>query len=186
MASKTFIELQILKKALSDPLEKPSSWKKPFLILIGILLIVLVFTYLTPELIPYLQGQLATQDVQSDYTLTLKTGERIALDPTVYEKLRSLYIMNETHEFKACLEGEKVGGNYLVHAVKLPPVYSESVYHVTSELCDAETIIDLHSHPPNHCIVSEQDEKSIAYFKTLNPDALGAVMCGETRFGVYG
>ena len=186
MTSKTFIHLQLLQKALREPEEEPSAWRKPFLILIGIVLIILIFTYLTPELLPYLQGRLATQTVQSDYTLNFKSGEHIVFDTAVYEQLHSLYITSETHEFKACLEGRKIAENYLVHGIKLPNVYSESVYHVTAELCDAETIIDLHSHPPEHCIVSEQDEQSMDYFKTIRPDAIGVVMCGENRFGIYG
>ncbi|MEK6963784.1 MAG: hypothetical protein AABX70_05115, partial [Nanoarchaeota archaeon] len=165
MNSKHFIHLKILHQALQEAEEKPHPWKKPFLVFIGIILIVLIFTYLTPELLPYLQGRLATHEVQSDYTINLKNGERIIFNMAVYEQLRSLYLTTQTHEFKACLEGEKIGLNYVVHSLQMPKVYSESVYHVTSELCDANTIIDLHSHPPEHCIVSEQDEKSIAYFK---------------------
>ncbi len=186
MSSKKFIHLKLLHSALQAPEEKPNRWKKPFLILIGIVLIILIFTYLTPELPFYLQGRLATHEVQSDSTINLPNGERIVFNAAVYEQLRSMYRAFETHEFKACLEGKKIGNTYVVHELNLPKTYSESVYHVTSELCDNETIIDLHSHPPDHCIISEQDEKSQAYFKTINPEALGAVMCSETRFGFYG
>ncbi len=185
MNSKPFIHRKILHEALRELEEQPSPWKKPFLVLIGIVLIVLIFTYLTPELPFYLQGRLATQEIQKDGTINLPNG-RVVFNSTVYEQLRNLYTTTQTHEFKACLEGEKVGQNYIVHALKQPAIYSESVYHVTSELCDSNTIIDLHSHPPEHCVVSEQDQKSQAYFKTINPDAIGAVMCGEARFGFYG
>lgn len=182
------IERQILEKALAEKEETENKWKKPLVIVIGVFLLILILGYfaLGPEFYAYVEGRIATQEIGQDSSLMLKNEKRVVFHAETYELLKRLYAATQTHEFKACLEGYKEGTNYYVTGMYIPKTYSESVYHVTAELCNASTIVSLHSHPPDHCLFSDADKQSHEYFRQINREGLSGMMCGEKRFGLYG
>ncbi|HLD05046.1 MAG TPA: hypothetical protein VJG90_04990 [Candidatus Nanoarchaeia archaeon] len=173
---------EILEKALRDPVPKP--WRKPIIIFVSIFLIILLFNYLLPELFLYLNGRINTQ-TPNGYEITWNQ-KRIVFNSEVYNQLKGMYRTLQTREYKACLLGKQEGSAYYLQEIYWPETYSDSVYHVTAAPCPPETLVSLHSHPPEHCVVSEQDLKSHAAFQENNPTGISAIQCGEERFGFYG
>jgi proteasome lid subunit RPN8/RPN11 len=188
MTDKDKIHREILQEALNDKEEKkPSKFSKYSMIIITIVLIIVTITYLVGfHGIEFIMGRLASNTIEEDFTVNINDDQKVIMERHVYELLRYIFLENQRQEFKVCLVGEKVGDDYIVSALYSPKTYHSYVYGVTSEACSPETIIPLHSHPPDRCLFSEQDIESYEKFKEQNPDAIMGLMCDVNRFSFYG
>jgi len=162
--------------------------KRAFIVFLALFLIFLLFSYLVPgaHTLRVFEGLLASSSLNDDFSVDLSDGGRVVLEQKVYSELKDLYFENQKNEFKVCLEGEKQGNEYFVSGLVVPETYLKTFSSVSSQICSAETIIPLHSHPYRDCVFSEQDIKSYAAFRSLNPDAIMGLMCEIDRFAFYG
>lgn len=178
------IHQEILRDALQD---KSRPRGNPLVIVIIALLtiigIILAFSG-GGRLMVFFQGRIASSTV-NDLTLFTKQGDIIILGD-VHKELKHQFNIQQAHEWAACLFGDRSNNTIIITGVYLPRIYDQTVFSVRSEICPKNTIIMLHSHPPGHCTFSEQDILAYEQFRTLNPQALTAIMCGEDRFTVYG
>ncbi len=160
--------------------------RRVFITTLALILLVMILTYfLGFEVYPYLRGKAVSERINEDYEVLLKNGGRIIFNPDVYAQLKSLYLGQQQHEIKVCLEGEKRGDNYYINSLRVPEISSQSVVHVSAELCDKKTIIPLHSHPYKSCLFSEQDINSYEAVKRINPNAIIGLMCEIDGFSFY-
>ncbi len=162
--------------------------KRTYIIIIALFLIVLLIvnTNAGYHLISLFNGKIISSTLQEDYSFDLKFGGKVFFKENIYEILREIYIKNQKAEFKACLTGYKEDNNYIVTGLYTPKIYAQDVFSVTSQICNNETIISLHSHPPFRCIFSEQDITSYNRFKQINEDAIIALMCDVDRLSFFG
>jgi len=153
--------------------------------IIGLFLLLLMISYFTfgGFLQPILESYFISYPVENDMVF-LQDGSRIVFAEGVYDELKEIWFSEQTHEFKACLLGEKKGA-YYVTGIERPEIYSQSFGHVSSDWCGEETLITLHSHPKLWCRFSDQDIMSYKVFLGVNPDALLGLMCDTNRFNFY-
>jgi hypothetical protein len=107
-------------------------------------------------------------------------------EPTIYDRLKQYYNENQKSEIKLCMTGVITGNKYYITGMYSPVTYKKDVFSVTSQMCNADTVIDLHTHPYLHCIFSNQDITSYTSYHKYNPGAIMALMCEEDRFSLYG
>jgi hypothetical protein len=165
---------------ISEPKEESELQKKIRKITktaISVLLIVLMLSFIIPQEVV---SSLIESNKIENYQINLKT-KTIYFTHDAYEKLKQYYFYNQLTEFKVCLTGEINGTNYFVTSFYSPTTFFKTPTSVSSELCNNETIIALHTHPYRNCIMSEQD---ILTYKKYEK-ALGAVMCDTERFTFY-
>ena len=167
--------------------EKPSEIKKVFIALIAVFLIFLFFSYiiLGVDVISIFEGRLVSYKVENSQ-IKLKNGGGVVFGEGVYEGLRELYDLNQAHEVSACIRGYKADKSYFADSFYIPNISKQTVFEVDSEMCDAKTIIALHTHPYKRCIFSGQDINYYNYFRNINPDGIISLMCERDRFSFYG
>ena len=173
-------EIEIIKE------EKPNLFKKIFIIILGIFLIILAITYLSSNSLVnnILIGLIQSNKVENSIVNINSTNKLIFLNDS-YEKLLKIYDNNSEREFKTCFKGKIDKGDYIIKEIYIPKTYSQTSNEVVSEFCSNDTIVDMHSHPLKHCIPSEQDFKSFKLFKEKSNNAIMAVMCERERFNFY-
>ncbi len=130
----------------------------------------------TPRVLSMIPGLLASEtleanQIQTDYGI-------ITFDEDILASLIGLYHANEK-EFKACLLGHVDEEGYIINELFLPKIYEQDYDHVVSAGCPNETLLDLHSHPQQHCTFSAQDRNS---FNPEDANTLLTVMCNDQRF----
>jgi len=156
-----------------------------FIIALVLIILLLVNTNMGYHLISLASGRIVSSDF-NDYTFALKHGGTVHFDILTWDALSRLYDANQQHEFKACLIGYRSDNDYYITGMYEPTIYAQDVYSVTSQVCDNNTIVSLHSHPPLHCIFSDQDVRSYEIFRQINPDGIIGLMCKEDRITFYG
>ncbi len=165
-----------------EELEGPiveSSWRKPLLLLIGVLLAVLIVSLSFSD---SLQGIIHSKTARN-YQLTFPTAT-ILFEGDTLELLQDEFIAHEDREIKACLFGRQEGSDYIISNVEFPEVIRANVIHVVSVPCPVNTLIDLHGHPINKCLASEQDIETYSEMKTENPSLRMMIMCSSDRFAI--
>ncbi|MBN2368740.1 hypothetical protein JXC34_06985 [Candidatus Woesearchaeota archaeon] len=163
-------------------------FKRAYIILLALFLVMLLLvnTNTGYHLLSVISGKIASSTLNENYEFELRGGIKVIFQKEIFEELRTLYQNNQKNEFKVCLTGNKQNSDYVVEGAYVPEIYKQDVYSVTSQICNNETIISLHSHPPMRCIFSEQDLKSYESFRRINPDGIIALMCGEERMNFFG
>lgn len=157
--------------------EKPSLFKKIFVVIIAVFLLVLMLSYFTLfNIHDILEGLVGSHKIQDDKIYF--SNKTISFENNTYNKLLEIYDKNPDKEFKVCLTG-KYDINYFVYDLYIPETYEQQPSEVISETCDS--IISLHSHPRLFCIPSQQDFKT---FKQEKSDLM-LVMCEKDRFTIY-
>ncbi|PLW80542.1 hypothetical protein C0585_02020 [Candidatus Woesearchaeota archaeon] len=151
--------------------------------IMGIILVLLAFTFLLP--LDRIGSIVESKKIDSSYLIDLDNGKKILFDQEIYEVLRDNFISSNT-EFKVCLKGEKTGSTYHVEDLYYPRIIEATYNHVTSEFCDRDTLISMHSHPSTFCIFSRQDIYSYTLLSKLNPDSFIGLICDIDRFNFYG
>lgn len=162
--------------------------KKTYIIILAIILLLLFVINSAPgyHVISVLSGKIVSSTLNEDYTFDLKYGGKVLFEKGVFERLRQIYLANQKHEFKVCLQGYKENKNYFANDIYIPRIYKQDVFSVSSQLCDKDTIISLHSHPPLRCIFSQQDIRSFESFRRINPDGIIGLMCNKERLSFFG
>jgi hypothetical protein len=178
-------DIEDIEEKEDSPLKK--FLKRGFIVFILVFMASLFIINSAPgyHVISVLSGRVVSSTLEQDYTFALRDGS-VVFEREVYEELRQMYWDNQRHEFKVCLTGEKADNDYLVQGMYIPVIISQDVYSVTAQLCNKETIISLHSHPPMRCIFSEQDIRYFNVFRDVNPEGIIGLMCGEERLTFYG
>lgn len=157
--------------------EKSSLFKKIFVIIIAIFLLVLMLSYFTLfNIQDILEGLVGSHKIQDDKIYF--SSKTISFENDTYNRLLEIYDKNPDKEFKVCLTG-KYDTNYFVYDLYVPTTYEQQPSEVVSDTCDS--IISLHSHPKMFCIPSQQDFKT---FKQEKSDLM-LVMCEKDRFTIY-
>ncbi|MEK6835527.1 MAG: hypothetical protein AABX55_00705 [Nanoarchaeota archaeon] len=166
--------------------EKPKIFKKIFLIIIGVFLIILIVTYLlTNPIIRSIFVGLVESSKIKDNIVGIDFKNKLIFQNNTYDGLLNIYDNNPGLEFKVCLNGYIENGNYLINEVYIPETYLQTHNKVIAEPCPNDSLVDMHSHPLKHCLPSEQDFKSFKSFKERNDNAIMAVMCERGRFNFY-
>ncbi len=160
----------------NDYEEKPS--KKPALWIFIFLIALIGLFGLVHFLDNFIVSEIVEDQVVSfrDLTIVFQKGS--------LKKFQKEYLSNQHREIKACLSGKKIASTYYIDKVYFPKLLSSSVMHVEAYACSEDTLIDLHSHPVNKCIASEQDIKVLNKLKKNNPDFIMLIMCGKERFAL--
>ena len=160
---------------------KEPKWKKPLTMIIAIFLLFLILGYYlvyTDALIGIIKSKTLQETTlqANDITITFKENS--------LKVLQEEYVKNEHREIKACLYGEANGKEYKINKIEFPKILSASVIHISTPGCPADAIIDLHSHPINRCVPSQQDINNFARNKQTNPELIMMIMCWKNRFSV--
>ena len=168
-----------------EELEEDSKLKKFVVLLIGIFLLFLMFSFaiVTYPIGNILQGKIESNPLR-DNVIELDEFSIIFEDKTLKE-LQKIYFDNPRVEFSSCLSGYKNFDNYIIGSLYTPEIFSQSYNHVNFNPCSEDTLIILHSHPYKSCIASTTDIRSLERTKELNPDVLMVIMCEPARFSVY-
>ncbi|MBM3200395.1 hypothetical protein FJZ53_05640 [Candidatus Woesearchaeota archaeon] len=169
------------------PLEnKPSKLKKFFITLTAVCLIFLVmsFVWMNYGLGDILLSLFTSKTLQEN-AVSINRTSSLVFKYGAYNSLIDKYSAEQSREFKACLIGEKDGGNYVVRSVIIPEMIEQSFNQVVSKPCPQGTVAELHSHPYRRCLESEQDVKTKELTKRDNLDVLMVIMCEKDRFSFY-
>ena len=166
--------------------EKPSKFKKFFIISIAIFLLIIFITYFTttPEVQYVIFGFIDSSTIK-EKEISINSTNKLIFERDSYETLIKLHNKNLEVEFKACLNGYIDKGDYYIDNVIQPETFLQSYKQVIAEPCPSTSLVDLHSHPFKRCLPSEQDFKSFKSFKERNPNALMAILCEQDRFSFY-
>ncbi len=179
-------EFEKLRK--EEPKEgKPSRLRAVLLILAAVFLIsIFIFYFVTdPTLRNILSGLIDSSTISKSHEASIGNGKSLFFLNGTYDQLIGIYDRNPELEFKVCLKGEVLNGDYRIFEVYEPTMVFQSHSKVISEPCPPDTLVDMHSHPFRHCLPSEQDIRSFEEFRKSNPDALMAVMCERGRFSFH-
>lgn len=128
-----------------------------------------------------LQGRIESEEILAGNTLIFK-NLTIKMSDSVYDAILSKYRNNDGNEIKFCLTGHIEKEIYLVQDQYIPEISYNNAVTVHSKPCNDETIIDLHSHPGESCLFSDQDVKTYNRIKKRNKNVIMLLMCTETRF----
>jgi len=177
MSHKEFLDgIEEEAKEYSEP-----SWKRPLIIVIAIFLLFLITGYYlvySDALIGIVKSKTAKDNVMH------ANGLSVVFQNNTLELLQQEYVGNEEREIKACLFGEIGSNEYRVQRIEFPKVISASVAHIQTPGCSDDAIIDLHSHPINRCVPSQQDMRNLALNRQTNPELIMMIMCWKNRFSV--
>src|SRR3990172_10747711 len=180
-------DLDIIEELTEEEKRKRERLKKFLVAATGIFLAAITIVYLVPGgyVLNILEGQIESYTINEDFVIDLKDSKQVVFNETVYNELLAMYFAEQRSEFKACLEGYKEVSSYYVTGVYQPEMYSQSFSHVSSELCNKDTIIPLHTHPYKHCTFSLTDIRGLDSVRKVNPDAIIGLMCEPDRFNFY-
>lgn len=161
---------------LEGPVVEPR-WRKPVLILVGIILVVL---FVSLSFSDVLQGIIHSETARN-YQLIFPDAV-VTFENNTLEALQAEFIAHEDREIKACLFGSVDGSHYIISGVLFPEIIRANVIHVVSVSCPVETLIDLHGHPINKCLASAQDIGVYEDMRRDNPLVRMMIMCSSDRF----
>ena len=174
-------EKELLRPVESHELEEKSKVWKYFWSFIGIVLVFLILSYmLTGYTVRSIIAGKANSESVKNNIIESDYG-RITFTEGTYEEIKELYYANEK-EFKACLLGEYENNEYIINDVYLPKLHFQDYDQVVSSPCPKGTLLDLHSHPQEHCTFSDVD---INGFQPEEENVLLSVMCSDDRFIFY-
>ncbi|MFH2020333.1 MAG: hypothetical protein ABIJ34_02900 [archaeon] len=181
------LTVEEIEEELSEDSKFVRFLKRTYILIIAVfmILLLLVNTNAGYHIISVASGKIVSSSFD-EYTFELKNGNHVIFAPSAWDELSVMYEKNQKHEFKACLLGYKKDDSYFIEGIYIPVIYSQDVYSVTSQMCNNETIISLHSHPPLRCIFSEQDILSYNQFRAVSKDGMIGLMCEEKRLSFYG
>ncbi len=189
---KEFIEeVKKLEQEQKDLKEEESivfrKLKRVYIVAIALILLalLLVNTQTGYHLINLASGNLVSSTLDENYSFDLKQGGKVYFEQSLWNVLEQYYKDNQKAEFKLCITGQKQGMDFYTESIYQPYIYSQDVFSVTATPCNSSTIISLHSHPPLHCVFSEQDMRAYETFRQISPDGIVALMCGDQKLTFY-
>jgi len=166
-----------------EPDLKESKLTKTLIFIIAIFMLIIFLVYMFNDALN-LHSIIKSNTVNGN-EIDFTVNKKLIFQNSTLEVLKTTYLENQKTEFKVCLIADKITDNYYINDVYFPKIYSQSFNQVVSEPCPSFAIIDLHSHPFQRCIASQQDFITFNNFKENNPEALMVIMCTENRFSVY-
>jgi len=175
------MEEQHDSEAVEEESELQKKIRKIARFAMGLFLILLMLSFLIPQDIV---GSLVEGKEIQNHELIVG-NITIVFEENSYEKLKQVYFENQLTEIKFCLTGTISNNTYYIHSLYAPTTYFATPISVSSQGCNQETIISLHTHPLNNCLFSQQDIISHNSQKRSNPRMLSAVMCATNRFAIY-
>ncbi|MFH1972813.1 MAG: hypothetical protein ABIJ18_05030 [archaeon] len=167
-----------------EDIEEESLWKKIFVILGSVFLILLVMSYMFTSygVREIIAGMLDSEEVEDNI---VDTGEfKVIFEGETYNDVLEIYEENLAVETKMCLLGNYDGDYHVTEVIK-PVIYSQEFNQVVSASCDKDAIIALHSHPYKRCLASEQDISNLKQSQEVNPNVIVGIICEEDRFSFY-
>lgn len=157
----------------------PPWWKKPLVIVSSVFVILLLVSVTFSQTI---EGIIQSKKVvQSQLIFPSAT---IIFANNTLEQLQQEYLSNPEREIKACLFGSQKDSHYYMERLEFPKVLRANAIHVQSVSCPQDVLVDLHSHPLNSCLASEQDISTYEDIKARSPSARMMIMCSKTRFAL--
>ncbi|MDP3916883.1 MAG: hypothetical protein Q8Q42_01185 [Nanoarchaeota archaeon] len=166
-------EKELLRPVEDHEIKEKGRIRRFVWLLVGFLLILLIASYILSSFAArsIVSNKVSGSIVKSQF------GDVVFIDNT-YETIKELYHTNEK-EFRACLIGKYHNGNYMINDVFLPKVHFQDYDKVISSPCPEGTLLDMHSHPQQHCIFSDVD---INGFSPDDKNTLLTVMCNDNEF----
>lgn len=156
-------------------------WRKPLLFILAVFMLFLVLGYY----LVYSDALIGIINSETVHDAVLTSdGISIVFQNSSLERLQEEYIAHQGREIKACLFGSVIGKEYRVTGITFPEVISASVVHIQTPGCHQDAIIDLHSHPINRCVPSQQDLQNFNRNKAINAELVMLIMCSKNRFSV--
>jgi len=168
------------------PEEKPSRFRKIFLIVLAIFLLAIVLTYfLTNGITRDILAGLIESSTVKNHEVDINSTNKLIFTKESYDGLLEIYDDNPEKEFKVCLKGNISNGDYFINEIFEPEMMFQSHNQVVAEPCPSDSLVSMHSHPIKHCLPSDVDLENFEKFKQNNPAALIAIMCERERFNFY-
>ncbi|MBU2633725.1 MAG: hypothetical protein KJ674_00615 [Nanoarchaeota archaeon] len=166
--------------------EKTPLIKRISIIILSIFLIFLVVSYLlTNSSVRNVVVGLVESEKLVNYEVKISEDNKLVFTESTYDQLMDIFDVHTEVEFKVCLKGEVIDGDYFIDYIYIPTTYSQSYNRVVAEPCSDDSLIDMHSHPLKHCLPSEKDLNNFENFKEKNENAMMAIMCQRDRFNFY-
>jgi len=158
---------------------EPPWWRKYVVLALGIFLLVLVVSSLYSD---FIQGLVSSSVVEGN--VLHFANATVVFENATRERLVGEFVAHQEREIKACFFGSRSGTLYNVTDVLFPDIARATVVEVVSVPCPKETLIDVHSHPINRCLASEQDLETYRGMLVQSPTVRLMVMCSQTRFAL--
>ena len=171
----------VLPQVRSEEIDEelpPSRFRVVLIALLGVFLIILLVFWTFSDV---LQG-IVQSSVVRENVLNVG-GARFVFQNGTLKALQEEYVSNQDREIKACLFGYSDNSVYYIESVRFPQIIRANVLHVVSVRCPINAVVDVHSHPINKCLASEQDLSVYRELKERNPLVRMIVMCSQSRFG---
>jgi proteasome lid subunit RPN8/RPN11 len=169
----------IKPEELEFPEQPDPWWRRPLVIIVGIFLVVLIFSLSFSDSI---MGIIQSKSLHNQELIFRNTS--IIFEGNTLLQLQDEFIRNEHREIKACLFGTQTNSTYIISKVEFPDIIRANAIHVVSIPCPIDALIDLHSHPINQCLASEQDILVYKNAKQTNPQLRMMIMCSSKRFAL--
>jgi len=166
--------------------KKPSKFKKIFMFIVSLILILLLLSYLltNPNILHRVVGLFESSTIE-DNTISINETNFLFFQDTTYQELIDYYDKNKEKEFKVCLRGNIDQGNYIIDEIYKTEIISQTYTQVVSKPCPQDTLVALHSHPFRSCLASDQDLSNLEQSKINQPWLIMAIMCEKQRFNFY-
>jgi hypothetical protein len=165
--------------------EEQKSHSKKIIIFLGIILMFLILVYSVFAPVQTIVQGFFESSTLDENKIEINSNSNLIFLNNTYGAVLDLHKENRSVELKACLLGEIKESNYFIDSIFYPKIISQTHNQVVSSPCPDETLVDLHSHPYNHCLASDQDLYSFSKAKERNENTIMAIMCEEDRFNFY-
>ncbi|MEK6886594.1 MAG: hypothetical protein AABW88_02060 [Nanoarchaeota archaeon] len=109
--------------------------------------------------------------------------QTILFQDDVYQDLKEVYLQNQLTEISLCLKGKIINNTYFISSFYKPKTYFATPISVSSNKCE-DSIITMHTHPFNNCLLSQQDV--LSYYSYKDDKLITMVMCSVDKFALYG
>lgn len=152
--------------------------KKPSKSILLILIILIAFF----GLVHFLQNFVASEKIYEQEIIFPEI--KIKFSNKALKNLQKEYLDNQHREIKACLFGKKEKNTLFIDSVDFPEIIDADVIHIETYSCPINAIGDIHSHPIQSCIASQQDLKVLKQRKTYDKEYIMLIMCGKERFSI--
>ncbi len=147
-------------------------------IIMSLFLIMLILSFLVPD--DVLQSLIEQKQIKEN---RIESGKiTILFEQDIYQTLKEIYLQNQLTEISLCLKGKIINNTYSVSSFYRPKTFFATPISISSAKCDENTIITLHTHPFNNCLLSYQDV--ISYKSYGDEKLITMVMCSIDGFAL--
>ena len=152
--------------------------KKTARIVVSLFLILIVLSFLIPN--DVVQSLIEQKQIRGN---KIESGKiTVLFENDVYQDLKEVYLKNQLTEISFCLKGKIINSIYSITSFYRPQTYFATPVSVSSTKCDKDTIITMHTHPFNNCLLSQQDV--LSYYSYKDERLITMVMCSADNFAL--